>query len=171
MTKRGIILSILCIAALLIPAAAFAQGLEGTDAEFRLFGVELGSLVGYNLEDEEAVVGRSFGLSLAVLDNMQVGFGAVVFDAAAPVPQRRFAGMKFDYFFTDQLAFSLLAGNAAGGGAAYGGAIGGQYLIVRNQPQDGFSSALKLKVDYFINDEDGPAGGTLAIGLAGSIGL
>ena len=83
-----------------------------------------------------------------------------------------YAGMKFDYFFTDRLAFSLLTGNAAVGTTpAFGGAVGGQYLIVRSQPENGFSSALKVKVDYFMNDEDGPDAGTIAIGLAGSIGL
>lgn len=172
MRKGRVLFLVLCAVVVLFPLAVSAQGLESTDAEFRVFGVELGSLAGYNLEEEEPVVGRNFGLSLAVMDNAQVGFGAVVFDAQALTNPRMFAGMKFDYFFTDRLAFSLLTGNAANGAnATFGGAVGGQFLIVRSQPENGFSSALKVKVDYFMNDDDGPDGGTIGIGLAGSIGL
>ena len=171
MAKRRMLFTVLCAAVVLFPVAVSAQGLESTDAEFRVFAVELGSLAGYNLQDEEAVIGRNFGLSLAVMENIQVGLGAVMFSADG-IPQRMFAGMKFDYFFTDRLAFSLLTGNASVGGTpGFGGGLGGQYLIVRSQPENGFSSALKVKVDYFMNDEDGPDAGTVAIGLAGSIGL
>ena len=53
MAKRRVLFTVLCAAAILLPATVSAQGLESTDAEFRVFGVELGSLAGYNLEDEE----------------------------------------------------------------------------------------------------------------------
>lgn len=170
MTKRGIIVLSIVVFALILPAAAFAQALEGTDTEFRLFGIELGALGGYNLETDEAVMGRSFALSLAVIDNMQVGIGAVGFTDQSPVPvTNEYVGMRFDYFFSEQLALSMMVGNSSVGNV--GGSIGGQYLIVRSQPANGFSSALKLKIDYFMNDGDGIGGGTIGIGLAGSFGL
>ena len=171
MTKRGIIVLAIVSMALILPGAAFSQALESTDTEFRLFGIELGALAGYNLEDEESVMGRSFALSLAVLENMQIGISAVTFDGQLTTiasPQQ-YVGMRFDYFFTEQLALALMVGNAAG--ANIGGSIGAHYLIVRSQPADMFSSALKLKADYFFNDEQGIGGGTIAIGLAGSFGL
>ncbi len=170
MTKRGIIVFAIAVIALALPAAAFAQALEGTDTEFRLFGIELGMLGGYNLEEEEAVMGRSVAISLATLENMQIGFTAVTFDGdLAPLPTQQYVGMRFDYFFTEQLALSMMVGNAAG--ANVGGSIGAHYLIVRSQPENMFSSALKLKVDYFMNDDQGPGAGTIGIGLAGSFGL
>lgn len=167
MTKRGIIVLAIVGMALILPAAAFSQALEGTDTEFRLFGIELGALAGYNLEDEESIMGRSFMLSLAVLENMQVGIAAVQFDGAGAAHE--YVGMRFDYFFTEQLALGLMVGNSAVG--EVGGSVGVQYLIVRSQPENMFSSGLKLKVDYFLNDGDGVGGGTIGIGLAGSFGL
>lgn len=170
MLKRGILVFAIISLSLILPAAAFAQALEGTDTEFRLFGIELGALGGYNLETEEPVMGRSFALSLAVIENMQVGIGAVSFTDQSPVPvTNEYVGMRFDYYFTEQMALSMMVGNSSVGDV--GGSIGGQYLILRSQPENGFSSALKLKIDYFMNDGDGIGGGTIGIGLAGSFGL
>ena len=172
--RRRCALCIVCLATLLGSAAASGQPLEASGRESRLFSVEMGALVGYNLEVEGSVAGRSFGLGLATIDSVQVGFAAVVFDGPDLVGAlpKRYAGMTIDYLFTDRLGFSLLAAGVNGvPGASYGAGVGARYLILRNRPPDGFWSALKLKGDLLLNDEDGLGGGTPAIGLAGSIGL
>lgn len=172
--RRRFALCILSLATLLGSAAASGQPLESSERGSRLFSVEVGALVGYNLEVEGSVAGRSFGLSLAVIDSVEVGFGALVFDGPDLVGAlpKRYAGMTIDYLFTDRLAFTLLAAGVDGvPGASFGAGFGARYLILRSRPQDGFRSALKLKADLLLNDEDGLGGGTLAIGLAGSIGL
>lgn len=156
------------MAVLFTPAMAFGQFGE-TNTVSRLFNVETGFLAGYNFEEDETVTGNSVALNLAVMENAEIGFVRTQFDDSAGAVNAVYNLVRFNYFFTEQVAVSLSSGAEGGGDAA--GSIGGNFIILRSIPEDGFSSSLKANVQYLFHEDPGVGEGTMGVSLLGTIGL
>ncbi|TVQ26138.1 MAG: hypothetical protein EA383_06315 [Spirochaetaceae bacterium] len=154
---------------LLLAPAVFGQDFGNTMTESRLFNVEMGFLAGYDFGAEETVTGSSTALNLAILENAEIGFVRVSFSSDDGVAVAdTYNLLRFNYFFTQQLSLSLASGAESGSAA---GSLGGNFLLVRSIPEDGFSSTMKINVQYLFNEAAGIGDGTLGISLLGTIGL
>ncbi len=157
---------------LLLPGQAFGQQFGDTVTESRLFNVEMGFLTGYRLLDEETVVGRTVGLSFSILDNADIGIVNTQFDDAEGGPMHTYNFVRFNYFLNEQVALSLATGGWSDGvDTTAAGSVGGNFIILRNIPDSGFSSTFKINAQYLLNEEDGFGDGTFAVSLLGTIGL
>lgn len=196
MKKRFIMTTALLALLLLLPLSAFAQedeaeetgqeveaveatedaGADGstsvdfgpTNTESRVFHVELGFIGGFDLEQEETVIGRTFALAFTIGENSQLGI--VNTQLGSTAAGREYGLLRFDYFFTQRLGISLGTGGEIQT-TTPAGMIGLNALLVRNVPEDGMSSTLKAGVQYLVNEEDGFGNGTVGVQLVGTIGL
>lgn len=153
---------------LLLAPAVFGQDFGDTMTESRLFNIETGFLAGYDFGAEETVTGTSTALNLAILENAEIGFVRVSFSDDTGAVADTYNLLRFNYFFTQQLSVSLASGAESGSAA---GSIGGNFILVRSIPDNGFSSTMKINVQYLFNEAAGIGDGTLGISLLGTIGL
>mgnify|MGYP006305148485 CR=1 FL=1 len=140
----------------------------------RVLGIEAGFLAGYRLADSELVVGQSFSLNLTVAQNVQVGFTTNNLQGAAAADM--YALLKIAYFLTPQLGFNIAVGTANLGVPAppvTAPAIGAGVFFnaFTNKSTDAFSTALKFKLDYLADTNQGIDSGTIAFGLSAVFGL
>ena len=160
---------------LFLPAQAFGQEFGDTMTESRLFNVEMGFLTGYRLGDEETVVGRTAALNFAIMENAEIGVVNTQFNIEGGVAgdMHGYNLVRFNYFFNEQVALSIATGGWQddAGNSAAAGSVGGNFVILRNIPDNGLSSTLKANVQYLMNDNDGAGEGTFAVSLLGTIGL
>ena len=151
------------------PSAA-ADAESATDN--RVLGIEAGFLAGYRLADSELVVGQSFSLNLTVARNVQVGFTTNNLSGAAAADT--YGLLKIAYFLTPQLGFNVAVGTASLGiPAATAPAIGAGVFFnaFTTKSTDAFSTALKFKLDYLADMNQGIAKGTIGFGLSAVFGL
>ncbi len=154
---------------LFLPGQAVGQEFGVTTTESRLFNVEAGFLTGYHLGVEETVVGRQLALNFAIMENAELGVVNAAFDQEGGGLDQAYNLVRFNYFFNEQVALSVATGGTDAGDAA--GAVGGNFVILRNIPDDGPSSTLKATVQYLMNEDDGAGDGTFSFALLGTIGL
>lgn len=154
--KRFISIALIAIAAAAVAAAQTAPAAGNTDVKF--FGVEAGAALGYDLGQEEVVGSTSFGLSLAVADNMTAGLQLAA----------GYSLFKLSYFLNPSLGFTAYLGQDATPDVAAG--MGVFYLIGKNQAGSGLASAYRIKADFFFPADD-IGSGLLALTAAMSLGL
>ena len=139
----------------------------------RVLGIEAGFLAGYRLADSELVVGQSFSLNLTVARNVQVGFASHNLRGAAAADT--YGLLKIAYFLTPQLGFNIAVGTANLGPppATTAPAIGAGVFFnaFTNKSEEAFSTALKFKLDYLADTNQGIDSGTIAFGLSAVFGL
>ncbi len=138
----------------------------------RVLGIEAGFLAGYRLADNELVVGQSFSLNLTVARNVQVGFTTNKLRGAAAADT--YGLLKIAYFLTPQLGFDIAVGTGALGlPPATAPAIGAGVFFnaFTNKSEDAFSTALKFKLNYLADTNQGIDSGTIVFGLSAVFGL
>jgi hypothetical protein len=150
---------------LLVSGALFAQ-----NTDHRVFGMEVGFLGGYDLGASDTFAGRTFSFLLPVSDSMQFGLKAVN-GTIQTAGGTGYVLMSAEYFLSPQLGVELLAGqenllnnDVAGGANVF-------FNIMKNNPESGLSSSLKVQAGYLFDATDGVANGTLNVGLVGSFGM
>ena len=168
------VLPAIAIVALFGVSGLWAQAAEaaGAATDNRVLGIEAGFLAGYRLADSELVVGQSFSLNLTVAKNVQVGFTSNNLQGAAAADT--YGLLKIAYFLTPQLGFNIAVGTATLGlPAATAPATGAGVFFnaFTNKSEDAFSTALKFKLDYLADTNQGIASGTIAFGLSAVFGL
>jgi len=164
------------ILALFGVSGVFAQDAPGATGSLatdnRVLGIEAGFLAGFRLADSELVVGQSFSLNLTVARNVQVGFTTNNLSGAGNADT--YGLLKIAYFLTPQLGFNIAVGTAALGiPAATAPAIGAGVFFnaFTNKAEDAFSTALKFKLDYLADTNQGIDSGTIGFGLSAVFGL
>ena len=118
------------------------------------------------------VVGQSFSLNLTVANNVQVGFATNNLSGAGATDT--YGLLKIAYFLTPQLGFNIAVGSAfLGIPATNAPAIGAGVFFnaFTNPSQNAFSTALKVKLDYLADMNQGIDTGTIAFGLSAVFGL
>lgn len=159
------------IVALFGVSGLWAQAGEAA-TDNRVLGIEAGFLAGYRLADSELVVGQSFSLNLTVARNVQVGFASHNLRGAAATDT--YGLLKIAYFLTPQLGFNIAVGTATLGlPIATAPAIGAGVFFnaFTNKSEEAFSTALKFKLDYLADTNQGIDSGTIAFGLSAVFGL
>jgi hypothetical protein len=104
-----------------------------------------------------------------VNESMQFGFKAVN-GTIQGVGLMGYALMSGEYFLSPELGIEIMAGqetqaNEIGGGANV------FFNIVKNTPENGFRSTLRVQAGYLFDVADGIASGTLNAGLVGTFGM
>jgi len=160
--KRCLALSLL---ALLVSFAAIAQTAPAASAasslpEVKLFSIETGVLVGYDLGTSDTAGGTSFGLNLVVADNVTVGFQTARIGAG-------YNTLKMSYYLTPAVGLNANIGTDGTNTAA---ALGAFFNIGRGNSANGLASAYRIKADYFFPTTD-IAAGVFAVSLALALGL
>ncbi len=158
--------------ALLAAVAAFAAVAQSAPAakaspESRLFNIEAGVMVGYDLGDAAVAGGTSFGFNLSVADNVSVGIQSATVPTSATAP--KFNTFKLTYYLTPSIGFSANIGKETTAAVAAAG-FGTFFILGRSTPETGLSSAYKIKADYLFPTND-IASGTFAVSAAISLGL
>jgi hypothetical protein len=158
----------LALALLLVSAVAVsglsAQAAAGAgSADAKIFALDLGMVTGYSLNGNAPIVGRTFGLNLTITDNLAVGLVSTDIGAGPTA----YTLMRLSYFLNPALGFNLYVGSD--GSTAVG--AGAFYNILKTKSDTGFSSALKLRLEYLFDVANGVAKGDIALALGSSIGL
>ncbi len=150
---------IAAVVILLVPVLLSAQ--EMGNADHRLFGVQVGFVAGYDLDTDDVVVGRDYGMNFTLSESLQIGFRSISGLLAADAIL-----VDFAYYLNPNIAFDLMVGDNGGDFTA---GMEAAYLLFRSPPDEVFSSALKLKAGYLF-DVNGIDLGVMNFGLIGTLG-
>lgn len=164
----------------LFTALVFVVGIAGVWAQAdevatdnQVLGIEAGFLAGYRLVQPELAVGQGFALNLTVANNVQVGFSTA--RLAGSGGRDDYGLLKIAYFVSPQLGFNIAVGTvdigAPGGTVSSAVGAGVFFNAFSNKSDTAFSTALKFKLDYLADLNQGIDQGTIAFGLAGVFGL
>jgi hypothetical protein len=154
-----LLLSGLCLFAADAPAAGI-PAVSNTDGKYISF--DLGMVGGINLGANAATVGRTFGMNFTLSDSMSAGFLSTTAGGTS------YTLMKLAYFFTPALGVSIYVGSDAAGTA---GGAGIFYNVAKSRPDSGFSTALKLRLEYLSDTGVGLTKGDIVLSVGSSIGL
>jgi hypothetical protein len=152
-------------------ALLFAVGVNATaqNAEARVFGVELGQVIGYNFDNEEVGAGQLMGLHFGLTEDMEVGFVFISGDGPPANDMPTFRLVRMSYFVQESLAFRLSTGSAGAANDVAGG-VGVVMSPFRRNMDDILTTALHLSLDYLSpNMTSGIDEGVLAVGITGKI--
>jgi hypothetical protein len=151
---------------LLVSGALFAQ-----NTDHRVFGMEMGFLAGYDLGQSDTFSGRTFSFFLPVSDSMQFGLEAITGNVnSTPIVSINYVLVSAQYFLSPKLGVEMLAGQETNV-TDVGGGANVFFNILKNQPENGFSSSLKVQGGYLFEAGTGVDNGTLNFGLVGSFGI
>jgi hypothetical protein len=164
--KKTVLLTVAVL--LLVSGALFAQ-----NTDHRVLGMELGFVAGYDLGASDTFAGRTFSFMVPVNESMQFGFKAVN-GTIQGVGGTGYALMSGEYFLSPELGIEIMAGveNVIyAPNAEIGGGANVFFNIVKNTPENGFRSTLRVQAGYLFDVADGIASGTLNAGLVGTFGM
>jgi hypothetical protein len=156
--KKLVFLVILAVAIAAIPA--FAQDFTSPRPQFLSFSI--GVPIGYDLAASDLVVGKSFGLSFAIIDKLSVGYDFV----SSGVGPRNFQLLRIAYSFTDNIGVALAFGQS--GTAAVG--FGAFFDMLPARSSVGVAYGLRLRVDYLANT-NAFGDGAILFGIGAVFGL
>lgn len=138
------------------PAPTPIGPIDGT-----LLSIELGMAAGYDLGNNDPVVGRTFGLNLMVADNLAVGFAST---SAAALSFNLF---RLGYAITPVIGMDIYVGND---GSTAGG-LGAFVNLQRGKNESGVFSTLKLRLQYLTDTSLGLAKGDVIMAVSASVGI
>jgi hypothetical protein len=125
-----------------------------------LLAFDLGMTSGFDLATSDTIVGRSFGLSLIVADNIAVGLASTMAGA-------NYSFLRFGYSLSPSLGFDLYVGSDGATAAGLGAFVN----LRKDKTDAGIYSTLKLRLQYLFDTTAGLANGDLVLAVASSIGI
>ncbi len=144
------------------PAQAVPVVAAPTDS--KIFSLDLGMVGGYGVKANSPFVGRSFGINFTVADSLVLGFANIstahIYNLA-----------RLGYSLSPALAINVYVGNDDNPAGATAGGIGASLNILKSKSETGFSTALKLRIEYLFDTTAGIAGGDLLVAVCTAIGL
>ncbi|GHU20577.1 hypothetical protein FACS1894163_13600 [Spirochaetia bacterium] len=157
-----------------VALAAMAQtGLDLSQPTPQLFSFNLGVPLGFSLDDDnfEGVVGGlNFGVNIAVIDKLSVGFDHITYGGApagtVTSPAVSFNALRVGYSLTPLLGIALGIGGQTGSGTGTvpdgaAASIGVYADLLQNRSTVGVAYGLKLRVDYVTPTDDFSKGAIL----------
>ena len=154
------ITTILVVALLLLAAPSlFAQ-----EAVTDIFGIEIGTVMGYNLGTENIGAAQSMAISFGLGEQFEA---AMVFISGGGVNIPNMSLVRLSYYLLDEVGLRVSTGGSVGNTAAGFGVFS---YPVRREFNDTLTTALGLGVDYYVpninaNLEDG----IVAVGLNATV--
>jgi len=122
----------------LIAVPVMAQDFESPKPQ--IFSFSFGVPLGYDLDVEDIIAGSHFGLSITVVDNMEVGFETL---AGANL-------IRLAYSFTDQFGAAIGYGRWGIRSAATLGIFG---TFIQQRAANGIAYSLGIRVDYLADTD------------------
>lgn len=151
---------ILALAFFTVPTL-FAQEAESVDSRVTvtdIFGIEVGTFIGYTFEDDEISSSQTLGITFGIGDRTEVGMMFIGESGAM------FSLIRLSYYLLDFIGLRVYAGSFEGEVASGLGIF--SYPIRRSFGDGTLTSALGVGIDYLIPDiESGIQNGILGIGL------
>jgi hypothetical protein len=148
-------------------AAPQPQSLPGEPIDGSLFVLDLGTVAGYSLDSNGPVLGRYFGLSILVANNLAVGFANT---SAAAITYNLF---RLGYAITPLVGLDMYVGssnNPPATGSTAGG-LGAFVNLKRDRTDAGIFTALKLRVQYLTDVTAGLTSGNVVMAVSASVGI
>lgn len=138
------------------------------NADAKVFGIELGQLIGYNFATEEVGVGQLIGIHFGLTEDMEAGFLFISGDGGAPPDMPDFGLVRLSYFMSETFGMHLSTGSS--GGATVAGGLGAFMAPFRRTVDEMLTTSLRLSVDYLLPDVTTDiAEGVLTVGVTGKI--
>ena len=157
----------LCVAiatAQTAPVPAQAAGTSGPPVELKLFGMEAGVVLGYDLGAGALAGGTSFALDFVVADNLVVGFRSTKITPAAGALVS-YDMLRLSWYLNRLLGFSISTGT---NGTSPAAALGVFLIPARGASANGLATAYKVRMEYLFPTDDIAAG---SIAVAACVGL
>ena len=156
--KRIILALILLAGFIAIPA--MAQDFTSPKPQFVSFN--FGVLGGYSLDSEDIVGANSFGVNIAVIENMEVGF-----ERLNTVDANLF---RLAYYFGNQFGAAIGIGNVGTGVGNAGMSLGLFGNFFQARAANGLAYSLGMRADYLART-NAFDNGSIYIGLRAGFGL
>ena len=150
-----------------VAPAAQASAFVGRTPDCKIFSLDLGMVGGYGVKANSPVVGRYFGINFTVADNFVLGFANIS-------ATHSYNLARLGYSLSPVLGLNIYVGNydiiplvtttpVAG--------IGGSFTILKSKPEAGFSTTLKLRIEYLLDTTAAITSGDLLVAVSTGIGL
>ncbi|TVR30412.1 MAG: hypothetical protein EA404_12540 [Spirochaetaceae bacterium] len=155
------ITTILVVALLLLAAPAlFAQ-----EAVTDIFGIEIGTVMGYNLGTENIGAAQSMAISFGLGEQFEA---AMVFISGGGGNIPNMSLVRLSYYLLDEVGLRVSTGGSGPGATAAG--FGVFSYPIRRDFNDTLTTALGLGVDYYVpNINNNLEDGIVAIGLNATV--
>ena len=134
----------------------------GATTDCKIFSLDLGMVAGYGVKANSPVVGRSFGINFTVADNLVFGFANIS-------ATHSYNLARLGYSISPALGLNIYVGNYDTTTSAAG--IGATFNILKNKPEAGISTALKLRIEYLLDTTAAITSGDLLVAVCTAIGL
>ena len=157
------IVTVLVVAVVLITVPSLFAQETVTD----IFGIEIGTLVGYSFDTEEIGAGQSMAITFGMGEQSEIAMVFLTGDGAN-IPM--FSLIRMSFFLMDEVGFRVYVGaDTTNDDVASGFGIF-SYPVRRSFGDGALTTALGLGLDYLVPDVGGAIeDGILAVGLNATI--
>ncbi len=153
----------LVVAMALVASAGLAAQAASTNADAKLFCIDIGMVSGYSLLSNDAIAGRNFGFNITVADNFALGVASIA------TTNRTYTALRAAYYLTPAIGFDLYVGSSSAGAGVGTGACA-FYNILKSKSDTSFANSLKVKLGYLFNTDDGIDMGDIFVAVSTSLG-
>ena len=161
--KKTIVTLLVVAVALFAAPSLFAQ-----ETVTDIFGIEVGTFVGYNFAPavEDIGAGQTLAMTFGIGEQSEIAM--LFISAGANMPG--FSLIRMSYYLMDEVGFRVYAGASPGGGTVASGFGIFSYPVRRSFGDGALTTALGLGLDYLVPDVSGAIeDGVLGVGLNATI--
>ncbi len=158
--KKTIVTLLVVAVALFAAPSLFAQ-----ETVTDIFGIEVGTFVGYNFATEDIGAGQTLAMTFGLGEQSEI---AMMFIAGAAPNMPNFSLIRMSYYLMDEVGFRVYAGSSGANVASGFGIF--SYPVRRSFGDGALTTALGLGLDYLVPDVSGAIeDGVLGVGLNATI--
>ena len=157
--RKMIVATTAAVVMLLLAPAVFAQ-----ETVTDIFGIEVGTVMGYNFSTEDIGAGESMAVSFGFGEQFEA---SLMFIDGDGVDMPDFSLLRMSYYLLDEVGLQISTGSSGGTVAAGFGVFS---YPIRRVFNDTLTTALGLDLDYLVPDiAVDPDEGVIAFGLNATV--
>ena len=159
--RKMIVATMAAVALLLLAPAVFAQ-----ETVTEIFGIEVGTVMGYNFNTEEIGAGESMAVSFGFGEQFEA---SLMFIDGDGTDMPDFSLLRMSYYLLDEVGLEISTGTGTSAGAVAAG-FGVFSYPIRREFNETLTTALGLDLSYLVPDiATDPDEGVLAFGLNATV--
>ncbi|NBB91454.1 MAG: hypothetical protein GVY23_09690 [Spirochaetes bacterium] len=159
MMRKMIVATTAAVALLLLAPAVFAQ-----ETVTDIFGIEVGTVMGYNFNTEDIGAGESMAVSFGFGEQFEA---SLMFIDGDGTDMPDFSLLRMSYYLLDEVGLEISTGSSAGAVAAGFGVFS---YPIRREFNETLTTALGLDLSYLVPDiATDPDEGIIAFGLNATV--
>jgi len=161
--RKMIVATMAAVVLLLLTPAVFAQ-----ETVTDIFGIEVGTVMGYNFATEDIGAGNSMAVSFGLGEQFEASLMFIAGDGGTPPDMPDFSLLRMSYYLIDEVGLRISTGSSAGDVAAGFGVFS---YPIRREFNETLTTALGLDLSYLVPDIDTTDldQGILAFGLNATV--